>query len=132
MKNLCPFFGELIGTFILVFFGCGAVAVTILFTSHVGLFQVAAIWGFAVILAIYVTRHLSCAHINRHFRMREADSSLYTYWDHSLAVHARHYFLIGCFNRLWRIENKQVNQNVNEETKWTNKLNWQTTKFMTV
>jgi len=58
------FLGELIGTFILVFFGCGAVAVTVLFSSHVGLFQIAIIWGFAVTLAIYATRHLSCAHLN--------------------------------------------------------------------
>lgn len=58
------FIGELIGTFILVFFGCGSVAVTILFSSHVGLFQVAAVWGLGVALAIYATRHLSCAHLN--------------------------------------------------------------------
>ncbi|MBA3013910.1 MAG: aquaporin family protein [Proteobacteria bacterium] len=56
--------GEAIGTFILVFFGCGSVAVTVLFSAHVGLFQVAAIWGTAVTLAIYATRHLSCAHLN--------------------------------------------------------------------
>lgn len=58
------FTGELIGTFILVFFGCGSVAVTVLFSSHVGLFQVAAVWGLGVALAIYATRHLSCAHLN--------------------------------------------------------------------
>lgn len=56
--------GETIGTFILVFFGCGSVAATVLFSSHVGLFQVAAIWGSGVALAIYATRHLSCAHLN--------------------------------------------------------------------
>ncbi len=58
------FSGELIGTFILVFFGCGSVAVTVLFGSLVGLFQVAAVWGIGVTLAIYATRHLSCAHLN--------------------------------------------------------------------
>lgn len=56
--------GEACGTFILVFFGCSAVAVTILFEAHIGLFQIAAIWGIAVSLAIYATRHLSCAHLN--------------------------------------------------------------------
>jgi glycerol uptake facilitator protein len=56
--------GEFIGTFILVFFGCGAVAVSVLFSAHNGLFQVAAIWGIAVSLAIYATRHISCAHLN--------------------------------------------------------------------
>jgi glycerol uptake facilitator protein len=58
------FIGEFIGTFILVFFGCGSVAVTVLFSSHNGLFQVAALWGIGVALAIYATRHISCAHLN--------------------------------------------------------------------
>ena len=58
------FVGEFIGTFLLVFFGCGSVAVTVLFSAHVGLMQVALIWGFAVTIAIYATRHLSCAHLN--------------------------------------------------------------------
>lgn len=64
MLNSQEFFGELLGTFILVFFGCGAVAVTVLFSAHAGLFQVAAVWGLGVTLAIYATRHLSCAHLN--------------------------------------------------------------------
>lgn len=58
------FIGEFIGTFILVFFGCGAVAVTVLFSSHNGLFQIAAVWGMGVALAVYATRHISCAHLN--------------------------------------------------------------------
>ncbi len=64
MKYQREFVGELIGTFILVLFGCGAVAVTILFGAHQGLLQVAAVWGMGVTLAIYATRHLSCAHLN--------------------------------------------------------------------
>ncbi len=64
MKHLNDLMGELIGTFILVFFGCGSVVVSVLFSAHVGLFQVAAIWGVGVALAIYSTRHLSCAHLN--------------------------------------------------------------------
>lgn len=64
MKQIHAFAGETIGTFILVFFGCGAVAATVLFSAHAGLFQVAAIWGIGVTLAIYATRHLSCAHLN--------------------------------------------------------------------
>ncbi|MBL7130000.1 MAG: aquaporin family protein [Candidatus Omnitrophica bacterium] len=63
-EYLCNFSGELFGTFILVFFGCSAVAVSVLFGAHIGLFQVAAVWGIGVSLAIYATRHLSCAHIN--------------------------------------------------------------------
>ena len=58
------FLGEMIGTFLLVLFGIGSVAVTILFSAHVGLFQIAMIWGIGVALAIYATRHLSCAHLN--------------------------------------------------------------------
>lgn len=58
------FIGELLGTFIMVLFGCGSVAVSVLFNSHQGLFQIAIVWGIAVSLAIYATRHLSCAHLN--------------------------------------------------------------------
>ncbi|WP_252176200.1 MIP/aquaporin family protein [Endozoicomonas sp. 4G] len=64
MNYLKDFVGEFIGTFILVLFGCGSVAVTVLFSAHAGLFQVAMVWGLAVTLAIYATRHLSCAHLN--------------------------------------------------------------------
>ena len=58
------FIGEALGTFILVLFGCGAVAVSVLFDAHKGLMQVALAWGIGVTLAIYLTRHLSCAHLN--------------------------------------------------------------------
>lgn len=64
MRYAQDFTGELIGTFLLVLFGCGSVAVTILYSAHMGLFQVALIWGLGVTLAIYATRHLSCAHLN--------------------------------------------------------------------
>ena len=63
-EGLNDFLGELIGTFILVFFGCGSVAVTVLYYAHTGLFQIAALWGIAVTLAIYATRNISCAHLN--------------------------------------------------------------------
>lgn len=56
--------GEITGTFILVFFGCGAVAASVLFSAYTGLFQVAGIWGIGVALGIYASRHLSCAHLN--------------------------------------------------------------------
>jgi glycerol uptake facilitator protein len=58
------FIGETVGTFLLVLFGCGSVAVSVLFGSHQGLMQVALAWGIGVTLAIYLTRHLSCAHLN--------------------------------------------------------------------
>ena len=58
------FCGESLGTFILVFFGCGSVAVSVLFSAYQGLFQIAAVWGIGVTLAIYASRGLSCAHLN--------------------------------------------------------------------
>jgi glycerol uptake facilitator protein len=58
------FVGETLGTFLLVLFGCGSVAVSVLFNAHKGLMNVALVWGIAVTLAIYLTRHLSCAHLN--------------------------------------------------------------------
>ena len=58
------YFGEFLGTFLLVLFGTSAVAVAVLFSALVGTFQVAAVWGLGVTLAIYATRHLSCAHLN--------------------------------------------------------------------
>lgn len=64
MNYLRGFAGEFIGTFIIVLFGCGSVAVTVLFSAHAGLFQVAMVWGLGVTLAIYATRRLSCAHLN--------------------------------------------------------------------
>ena len=64
MKHTREFIGELLGTFVLTLFGCGSVAVAVLFDAHQGLMQVALAWGIGVTLAIYLTRHLSCAHIN--------------------------------------------------------------------
>ncbi len=58
------FIGEALGTFLLVLFGCGSVAVSVLFRAHQGLMPVALAWGLGVMLAIYLTRHLSCAHLN--------------------------------------------------------------------
>lgn len=58
------FLGELLGTFILVLFGCGSVAVATLFGEYTGILQIGIAWGFGVMLAIYLTRHLSCAHLN--------------------------------------------------------------------
>lgn len=56
--------GEFLGTFILTLFGCGSVAVAVLFGEYNSIFQIAIVWGLAVALAIYVTRHLCCAHLN--------------------------------------------------------------------
>ncbi|MGN1030602.1 MAG: MIP/aquaporin family protein [Butyricicoccaceae bacterium] len=56
--------GEWLGTYIMVLFGCGSVAVTTLFGSHQGLYQIAMVWALGVTLAIYMCRNLSCAHFN--------------------------------------------------------------------
>ena len=61
MKELI---GESLGTFILTLFGCGSVAVAVLFGEYTSIFQIAIVWGLAVALAIYVTRYLCPAHLN--------------------------------------------------------------------
>jgi glycerol uptake facilitator protein len=64
MRHYKEFIGEALGTFLLVLFGCGSVAVSILFNAYQGIMQIALAWGIGVTLAIYLTRHLSCAHLN--------------------------------------------------------------------
>lgn len=64
MRLSKEFKGETLGTFLLVLFGCGSVAVSVLFNAHQGLMQIAMAWGIGVTLSIYLTRHLSCAHLN--------------------------------------------------------------------
>jgi len=64
MKYKKEFIGETLGTFVLVLFGCGSIAVSVLFGAYQGLMQIALAWGIGVTLAIYLTRHISCAHLN--------------------------------------------------------------------
>jgi len=63
-QRLGIYFGEFFGTFLLVFFGISAVAVSVLFDAISGIVQISLVWGIGVTLAIYATRHLSCAHLN--------------------------------------------------------------------
>ncbi len=56
--------GEFIGTFILVFFGVGAVNAAVVTGAQTGLWQVAVVWAIGVSLAIYSVASLSGAHIN--------------------------------------------------------------------
>lgn len=58
------FIGEFIGTFILVFFGCGSVATAVTTGAQIGIFQVAIVWGIGIALAIHLTASLSGAHLN--------------------------------------------------------------------
>lgn len=65
-KSLLPgwFVGEFLGTFLLVFFGCGSVAAAVLTGAQVGIFQIAIVWGIGIATAIYLTGSLSGAHLN--------------------------------------------------------------------
>ncbi len=56
--------GEYFGTFILVFFGVGAVNAAVLTGAQAGLWQVAVVWAVGVSVAIYTVAGLSGAHIN--------------------------------------------------------------------
>lgn len=58
------FSGEFIGTFLLVFFGCGSVATSVALGIPVGLFQVAIVWGLGLTAAIFITAKASGAHLN--------------------------------------------------------------------
>jgi glycerol uptake facilitator protein len=55
---------ELVGAFILAFFGCGSVMSAVITGAQVGLWQVAVVWGFGITLAIYATAAASGAHLN--------------------------------------------------------------------
>jgi MIP family channel proteins len=83
---------EIIGTFLLVLFGTGAVASSVLTGALVGLWQVAVVWGFGVAIAIYATAAISGAHLNPAvslafalFRRREFPQvRLFAYWTSQL------------------------------------------------
>jgi glycerol uptake facilitator protein len=66
LRNTLPArcFAEVLGTYILIFFGCGAVHAAVLTGAQAGLWQVAIVWGVAIMLAVYVVGGISGAHIN--------------------------------------------------------------------
>lgn len=55
---------EILGTFILVFLGCGAVHSAVLTDSLTGLYQVGIVWGIAIMGAVFAVGRVSGAHIN--------------------------------------------------------------------
>ena len=55
---------EFLGTFILIFVGCGTVAGKVLYGAELGQWELSLIWGLAVALAIYITGAVSGTHIN--------------------------------------------------------------------
>ena len=56
--------GEFVGTFLIVFFGCGSVCAAVLTGAQSGVFQVAIVWGLGIATAIYLKAALSGAHLN--------------------------------------------------------------------
>jgi len=83
---------EVVGTYLLVIFGIGAVAAAVLTGAQSGLWQVAVVWGFGITIAIYVTAAVSGAHLNPAvsltfaiFRHREFPyTRLLPYWTSQL------------------------------------------------
>lgn len=55
---------EAMGTFLIVNLGCGVVCSSIFHATTSGLYQIAAVWGMAVSIAIYCTASISGAHLN--------------------------------------------------------------------
>jgi glycerol uptake facilitator protein len=55
---------EIVGTFLMMFLGLGAVHAAVLAGATAGLWQVAVVWGAGVALAIYAVGAVSGAHLN--------------------------------------------------------------------
>ncbi|MGL6072232.1 MIP/aquaporin family protein [Craterilacuibacter sp.] len=55
---------EFIGTALIVFLGCGAVAALVLSGSQFGQWEISITWGLGVALAIYISAGVSGAHLN--------------------------------------------------------------------
>jgi glycerol uptake facilitator protein len=58
------FSSEVLGTFILVFFGTGAVATAVALGAPMGVFQVTAVWGLGLSIGIFLSAQHSGGHLN--------------------------------------------------------------------
>ncbi|PIA34048.1 hypothetical protein AQUCO_03900149v1 [Aquilegia coerulea] len=72
---------EVLGTYFLIFAGCGSVAVNKIYGGTITFPGICVVWGLAVMVMVYATGHISGAHFNpavtitmaifRHFPMKE-------------------------------------------------------------
>jgi glycerol uptake facilitator protein len=72
--------GEFTGTFILVFFGVGAVNAAVATGAQQGLWQVAVVWALGVSLGIYAAAALSGAHLNPAITVAAAVYERFPWW----------------------------------------------------
>jgi glycerol uptake facilitator protein len=72
--------GEFAGTFILVFFGVGAVNAAVATGAQQGLWQVAVVWALGVSLGIYTAATLSGAHLNPAITVAAAVYERFPWW----------------------------------------------------
>jgi glycerol uptake facilitator protein len=71
---------EYLGTFILVFFGVGAVNAAVATGAQQGLWQVAVVWAVGVSLGIYTAASLSGAHLNPAVTVASAVYEGFSWW----------------------------------------------------
>lgn len=71
---------EYLGTFILVFFGVGAVNAAVATGAQQGLWQVAVVWAVGVSLGIYAAASLSGAHLNPAITVAAAVYEGFSWW----------------------------------------------------
>ena len=71
---------EFLGTFVLVFFGVGAVNAAVATGAQAGLWQVAVVWAVGVSLGIYTAASLSGAHLNPAITVATAVWDGFSWW----------------------------------------------------
>ncbi len=71
---------EYLGTFVLVFFGVGAVNAAVATGAQHGLWQVAVVWAVGVSLGIYTAASLSGAHLNPAITIASAVYEGFSWW----------------------------------------------------